>query len=319
MKVESLAYHRDSAALYAPMAREPWGIFLDSAGTGTDVLACGPRLRLYSAHGAHLLQDALGRTLEQSDDPFALLRRALTPPPGGGVTTAGFPGGALGYLGYDLGRCTEPFETRLQPGLSLPEAAVGIYDWAVVVEHPERRCRLIMQEDAGPSETLRERLHDAARKPVGAAPPAPEVSEISEAPEASAGAGFRPEMDRARYERAFERIRRYIRDGDCYQVNLAVRFRHPCETDPWELYTRLRRLKPRAAFRLHAPARQYGRTVLFAGTLPARTGSARRDLPDQGHPATRRRPRARCRPGAGVAAERQGPRREPDDRGPAAQ
>lgn len=46
------------------------------------------------------------------------------------------------------------------------------------------------------------------------------------------------------YQRAFNRIQRYIEDGDCYQVNLAVRFTHPCGTDPWVLYARLRDLNP---------------------------------------------------------------------------
>ena len=63
-------------------------------------------------------------------------------------------------------------------------------------------------------------------------------------------------------------------------------------------------------------------TVLSASPerfLQRRRARPGRDPPDQGHAAARRRPRARRRPGAGAQRERQGPRREPDDRRPDAQ
>jgi para-aminobenzoate synthetase component 1 len=51
-------------------------------------------------------------------------------------------------------------------------------------------------------------------------------------------------MTRAEYEQAFERIRRYIVDGDCYQVNLAQRFEAQACGDPWRGYLALRHLSP---------------------------------------------------------------------------
>jgi para-aminobenzoate synthetase component 1 len=51
-------------------------------------------------------------------------------------------------------------------------------------------------------------------------------------------------LTRAEYQQRFERIQRYIHDGDCYQVNFAQRFEAPAEGDPWALYLRLRRTNP---------------------------------------------------------------------------
>jgi para-aminobenzoate synthetase component 1 len=48
------------------------------------------------------------------------------------------------------------------------------------------------------------------------------------------------------YRRAFARVAAYIRDGDCYQVNLARRFAAPVAGHPWTLYRRLRRHNPGA-------------------------------------------------------------------------
>jgi len=41
---------------------------------------------------------------------------------------------------------------------------------------------------------------------------------------------------------AFNRIKRYLKEGDCYQVNLAQRFVARCEGDPWTAYQLLREL-----------------------------------------------------------------------------
>jgi para-aminobenzoate synthetase component 1 len=51
-------------------------------------------------------------------------------------------------------------------------------------------------------------------------------------------------MTRERYGRAFRRLQRYIRDGDCYQVNLAQRFSAAAAGDAWLAYQRLRVLNP---------------------------------------------------------------------------
>ncbi|MFZ2405614.1 MAG: aminodeoxychorismate synthase component I, partial [Methylobacter sp.] len=41
---------------------------------------------------------------------------------------------------------------------------------------------------------------------------------------------------------AFDRIKHYLKEGDCYQVNLAQRFVAACEGDPWTAYQTLRKL-----------------------------------------------------------------------------
>jgi para-aminobenzoate synthetase component 1 len=51
-------------------------------------------------------------------------------------------------------------------------------------------------------------------------------------------------LNREQYGLAFESIQRYIREGDCYQVNFAQRFETRCEGDPWSAYLRLREKNP---------------------------------------------------------------------------
>jgi para-aminobenzoate synthetase component 1 len=49
---------------------------------------------------------------------------------------------------------------------------------------------------------------------------------------------------RAAYAEAFRRVQEHIRLGDCYQVNLAQRFRARAEGDAWHAYLRLREINP---------------------------------------------------------------------------
>jgi para-aminobenzoate synthetase component 1 len=59
-----------------------------------------------------------------------------------------------------------------------------------------------------------------------------------------AAAGIRSSLNRSDYDLAFARIRRYIVDGDCYQVNLAQRFETQACGDAWSAYRTLRALSP---------------------------------------------------------------------------
>jgi para-aminobenzoate synthetase component 1 len=50
-----------------------------------------------------------------------------------------FQGGALGLFGYDLGRRFETLPELAQADISLPDMAVGLYDWALIVDHQKKR------------------------------------------------------------------------------------------------------------------------------------------------------------------------------------
>jgi para-aminobenzoate synthetase component 1 len=49
-------------------------------------------------------------------------------------------------------------------------------------------------------------------------------------------------MSRNAYANAFSRIKHYLKEGDCYQINLTQRFASPCQGDPWTAYQALRQI-----------------------------------------------------------------------------
>ncbi len=236
-RVQELDYHPDSGALFEALADRPWSVFLDSGRPGCeggryDILAADPMATLVTRGGVTEVRGPDGVAL-LPDDPFDLLRRLLGPR---GGTPAGLPfaGGAIGWFGYDLARRLERLPVRTLDDEGLPEMAVGLYDWALVVDHAERRSWLAGQ---GRDPATARRWPELAAL-LGRPRPGPSRAPFRvRAPVAS-------NLEPADYRAAFERIQRYIRAGDCYQVNFAQRFSAPVAGDPWSAYRRLRRINP---------------------------------------------------------------------------
>src|SRR5690606_17567911 len=147
---------------------------------------------------------------------------------------APFAGGAIGYFGYDLGRRLERLPAIALDDEQLPQVALGLYDWAVVNDHLERRAWLV----------------GAERDPATASRSDALVERFSRPPPRRARTAFRTvssvrsSMSRSRYLAAFQQVKRYIEAGDCYQVNLAQRFEARVRGDPWLAYRALRAANP---------------------------------------------------------------------------
>jgi para-aminobenzoate synthetase component 1 len=144
-----------------------------------------------------------------------------------------FCGGALGYFGYDLGRKAAFVATHHLDQTALPGMMVGIYDWAVVVDHREKTACLVSHGFHSATQGQWEALcalFDA---------PAVEVSSCFELT-----SSIRSNMDFEQYALAFHQVKHYITEGDCYQVNLAQRFSAQAKGDSWLAYQKLREISP---------------------------------------------------------------------------
>ena len=237
IRTTELPYRADSAELFRAVAAEPWAAFLDSgppqgrAGR-YDILVAEPWATVTSRDGVTEVRTQAG-TERCGDDPFAVLRGLLGPAAEGGNGLP-FVGGALGYFGYDLARRLERLPERAEDAEDLPEMAVGLYDWAVVVDHRSRRTWLV----------------DGGREPIAADRWQTLQARFSEPDATAAEGGLRvhgrlaTDLDEAGYAEAFRRVQAYIRDGDCYQVNLARRFSVGADGDLWAAYRMLRSANP---------------------------------------------------------------------------
>lgn len=227
----TLPYCADSETLFECVADSTWPVFLDSgrpwSATGRyDIIAAEPRLRLIT-RGRRTEILSTGTVAVSHEDPLIVLRRCLGPRRREKPQLP-FAGGALGYFAYDLGSRFEHLPMRAQDVDHTPEMAMGIYDWAVIVDHALGTARFVWNGDR-PQEWI-ERFEN------------PSASRVRTPFRVLGGA--RPALTKQEYARAFDRIKAYIAAGDCYQVNLAQDFNACVEGDSWLAYRALRRLNP---------------------------------------------------------------------------
>lgn len=117
-----------------------------------------------------------------------------------------FLGGLIGYWGYDLGRKTLSIPSRQASPVTLPQARLGLYDWCITLDHMAQQAWLI----ATPQR--REQVEGWLTQS-----PAPtHAFTLTDT--------FKAELSHAQYVARFNAVQRYIRAGDCYQINLAQRF-----------------------------------------------------------------------------------------------
>jgi para-aminobenzoate synthetase component 1 len=215
----------------------PWPVWLDSgfpqSGAGRfDIIAADPYATL-TAKGDVLYWSLAGQPpAELVGDALQQLRTALGQPEAP-LADLPFSGGAIGFLGYDLARGLGDLAPR--PGLDdWPSMAVGLYDWCLLIDHARQRSYFVAQgRDPRPHPGWQSALRRLLATPGNA-----------KAPEAVHGILLEEGMARDDYAGRFDRIQRYIRDGDCYQVNLAQRLCAQSDDDPWAIYQRMRHENP---------------------------------------------------------------------------
>ena len=206
--------------------RMPAAVWLDGAAGGRySLMSAAPRGQLVSRGGrtawipAGASAQAPLRPAAATDlgtgDPLALLAARLGDGP---VGMAPFASGAIGYFGYELGR---RLQGQALSDAGMPEMAVGLYDWALVMDHRAGRAWLAGEPPSGLADWLR-------CGPCSAPGPWRAESDVHATP------------GREGYARAFDRVQHYLRAGDCYQVNLARHLRAAFSGDPLGVYADFR-------------------------------------------------------------------------------
>lgn len=227
-----LPYKPDAAGYYAAIADLPWAVWLDSGGMGRYDILCAQPVATLVTYGGHTEIAGASEVRRSADDPFDLLRQQL-----GAIVEAvpgiPFSGGALGYWGYDLARRMLALSVQAQDAEHLPDMAIGIYDWAIVLDHRQKTARLVSQQRGPDTAQVLPQILARLQSSKGVPQEAFKVHGC-----------IRSNFTRAEYEAAFDVMQRYLHEGDCYQVNLAQRYAARASGDALQAYLELRRLSP---------------------------------------------------------------------------
>ncbi|MDX3773031.1 aminodeoxychorismate synthase component I [Chromatiaceae bacterium AAb-1] len=216
---------------FQALADHPWAMLLDSAASHHvnsryDIMVAEPVATLQAINGRIVLEDSSGIHDLSQQDPFAALNMQIRHYfPHKPQTSLPFCGGALGYFGYDAGMYTEPAMRIAPVSLKMPDLAIGIYLWALILDKQHRQLWYVDYRGNAEQhwQQLKPRLQPVpARRPF------------------ALSSQWQANLSKADYQQRFQRIQQYLLSGDCYQINLAQRFKAGYQGDEWQAYLTLR-------------------------------------------------------------------------------
>ncbi len=226
---KALEYANDLAiTLFSRIESQPWAMLLRSASnthidSRFDVLVANPIATLETVAGDTRIKTESQQYLSQQD-PFLLLdelqQQLLPNLELDSEWDLPFVGGALGYFSYDLGRRVESMPELATKDLQTPDMAVGLYEWALVIDHKFKKACMVGQniEQAWQWLNSQSPADGEDFKLIG---------------------DWRSNMTQDSYASRFDRVQEYLLSGDCYQINLAQRFNASYQGSEWQAYTKL--------------------------------------------------------------------------------
>ncbi|AXN30157.1 aminodeoxychorismate synthase component 1 [Vibrio coralliilyticus] len=227
LEIKPINYHPElSKQLFSPIESKPWAMLLRSASESHvdsrfDILVANPLVTLTTSGNTTRVVTPQ-ETFDSDGDPFTLLEQQQTQwlPEQQYSGELPFVGGVLGYFAYDLGRRVERLPQIAQQDLTTPDMAVGLYQWAVIVDHKRQQAFVVGEEV--------ERHYDWL---VSQSLPTQTEFVLQSA--------WQSNMTKESYSEKFASVQEYLRSGDCYQINLAQRFQAKYSGSEWQAYQKL--------------------------------------------------------------------------------
>ena len=155
-----------------------------------------------------------------------------------------FFGGAVGYLSYDLVHFFEHLPDTLPDELELPDLHMLITDTLVVFDHVQHRLLLFANALISPGCDLDAVYDDAVTRLDAMETKVRRPLPYFSIPRLESSSELTSNVTPAQYEKAVDKAKSYILEGDIFQVVLSQRLSRRTSADPFSIYRALRRVNP---------------------------------------------------------------------------
>jgi len=243
---------------FAKLRRGPFAFLLESAPAGGETwsrytyLGTEPRCAWRLINGiVEDWTDARGwHNARKPKDPLSDLAVLIDAAKPAHVPELGeFWGGVVGYFGYDVARVIEDLPNRPAAGLDVPDALVVFARSLVILDNLRSSARVVISVPvprglgAAGIESLYEEANSELDDILQRLRTPARLDTMSPDSAAIAVEGV-SSYERAHFMTHVERIKEYIRAGDCFQALLSRRIDVPLDFDPADLYRALRAINP---------------------------------------------------------------------------
>ena len=215
-----LTYEDELINHYTALVDLPGFVLLESGDRSRgryDIVTACPTKRFYCSKYSNI------------DDYLAQLEEAL--PSYQLPVELPFQGGLIGYFSYDLGAHRLGIEVPENTPLSRAESCLadfGLYDWAIIVDHQQKKVTLFAANQHSDTAAVVEdvlgrwKLHTACVRDNGS------------------HTEFKSLISREAYSDSFKSIWDALYQGRCYQVNYTQPFIAEYQGETWSIFERIR-------------------------------------------------------------------------------
>src|SRR2546423_1416999 len=243
---------------FAKIRRGPFAFLLESAPAGGETwsrytyLGSEPRCawRLMNGVVEDWTDDRGWHNARTPADPLADLEVLIEGAQPAKVPELGdFWGGVVGYFSYDVTRLIEKLPSRPPGGLGTPDALFVFTRSLVILDNLHGRARIVISVPvpSGSTDEQLKKLYESSSRElqdIRARLRAPGRLKSMSQDAAAQPVEGRSSYDRANFMAHVERIKEYIRAGDCFQALLSRRIDVPLDFEPSDLYRALRAINP---------------------------------------------------------------------------
>jgi para-aminobenzoate synthetase component 1 len=232
----TLPYLSDSSLYFEAIAGDPWSCFLDSGiyddldenideKSRYDIIVGNPFIKIIAEENGVFIEEN-NQKIIINENAFDVLEKILSR---FNVqdTSLPFAGGALGYFSYELGQLATK---NNKDHIDMPLMMVGIYDWALIVDHQEKKAFIashqINKDTKNYLDEITKKFKDAKRKN--------DPFKINSA--------INSLLDFKSYDLIVEKILSFIKEGDAYQINISNKYIASCDGNSWTGYKKFRQI-----------------------------------------------------------------------------
>ena len=155
-----------------------------------------------------------------------------------------FTGGGVGYFSYDTIRWIEDIPDNNPDDLKIPSMYISMYRNIIVFDHLKQEILVISNILYESGEKGLKKKYDKAAKSVNTTVNILKTKSIKDKPEKISKAKIKADYSQKEFGSMVRKAKRYIKEGDIFQVVLSQRWQAKSELRPLTCYRRLRRLNP---------------------------------------------------------------------------
>ena len=230
INILKLGYLEDTSIVYDLIHDHDWPIYLCSNNKifpdhKYDIITAQPREKIFFYNDKTIIEKN-GKKITSTEEPIYVLKDLMKKYKNDNSDLP-FTGGAIGYISYDHGARYENISQKYND-FNIPSFAFGLYDWAYIADHDAKQSCLIYHEKNNFIKSIIDLLNSHPKNQNKY------FFKIKSKCESNTTYN--------EYKKKFDKIKRYIEEGDCYQINFSQRFSAKYEGDCYSIFKKLNKV-----------------------------------------------------------------------------